>query len=190
MITAALKINHDDPPRVYNRKIFGHFIEHFHRQVYGGIFDPGNPLSDEQGFRKDVIEALRELDVPIIRWPGGCFVSAYHWRNGVGKTRTPSWDKAWHVEDPNTFGTDEFVTWCRKVGAKPYICTNAGTGTQEEMSDWVEYCNLKTEGFFAKLRGTNGHPDPHRVKYWSIGNENWGGHEMGAKTIEEWGPFV
>ena len=113
--------------------------EHFHRQVYGGVFDPGSPLADADSFRTDVIAALRELRVPVVRWPGGCFVSAYHWLHGVGHERKPSYDKACAVEDPNTFGTDEFVAWCRKIGAEPYICTNAGTGTPEEMSDWVEY---------------------------------------------------
>ena len=89
----------------YDRQIFGQFLEHFHREVYGGVFDPGSPLADEQGFRLDVVEALRELRVPIVRWPGGCFVSAYHWKDGVGPDRQPSYDKAWRVEDPNTFGT-------------------------------------------------------------------------------------
>ena len=189
-IKAKLIIDPDAEVQVYDRMIFGQFIEHFHRQVYGGIFEPGSPLSDEQGFRKDVIEALRELKVPVVRWPGGCFVSAYHWMDGIGKTRIPSYDKAWHVEEPNTFGTDEFVAWCRKIGAEPYICTNAGTGTPEEMSDWVEYCNLKDMGKYARLRIANGHPEPYNVKFWSIGNENWGGHEMGAKTVDEWGYFV
>lgn len=106
---ATVKIELNADHKVYDRMIFGQFIEHFHRQVYGGIFEPGSKLSDEQGFRKDVIEALRELKVPIVRWPGGCFVSSYHWLNGVGKNRTPAYDKAWHVEDPNTFGTDEYV---------------------------------------------------------------------------------
>ena len=125
----------------FDRMIFGQFLEHFHRQVYGGVFEPGSPLSDERGFRIDVIEALRELRVPIVRWPGGCFVSAYHWKEGVGPARRPVYDKAWYVEEPNTFGTDEFVAWCRAIGAEPYICTNAGSGDEEEMSDWVEYCN-------------------------------------------------
>lgn len=174
----------------YSPHLFGQFIEHFHRQIHGGIFEPGSPFSDEQGFRKDVLEALRELKVPIVRWPGGCFVSAYHWKYGVGKERTPVFDKAWRVEDPNTFGTDEFVTWCRKLNAEPYICTNAGTGSPEEMSDWVEYCNLKDQGPFAKMRQANGYPEPHRVQYWSIGNENYGDWELGAKTVEEWGHFV
>ena len=174
----------------FNRMIFGQFLEHFHRQVYGGVFDPGSPLADKRGFRVDVIEALRELRVPIVRWPGGCFASAYHWRDGVGKQRKPSFNKAWGVEDPNTFGTDEFVQWCRLIGAEPYICTNAGTGTEEEMSDWVEYCNLRDRGANAKMRAENSSPEPFNVRYWSIGNENYLGGEIGAKTVEEWAPLV
>jgi alpha-L-arabinofuranosidase len=174
----------------YDRMLFGQFLEHFHRQVYGGVFDPGSPLVDARGFRQDVVEALRELHVPVVRWPGGCFVSAYHWAHGVGSERLPSYDKAWRVEDPNTFGTDEFVEWCRLIGAEPYICTNAGTGTAEEMSDWVEYCNLSSAGQWARLRQASGYPEPHRVHYWSIGNENYGDWEIGAKTMVEWGRFV
>ena len=174
----------------YNRMVFGQFLEHFHRQVYGGVFEPGSPLSDEAGFRLDVIAALRQLRVPIVRWPGGCFVSAYHWKNGVGPQRQPEYDKAWRVEEPNTFGTDEFIAWCRRIGAEPYICTNAGTGTPEEMSDWVEYCNLEAQGRWAQYRRENGHTEPFNVRYWSIGNENYGDWEMGAKTAQEWGRFV
>jgi alpha-L-arabinofuranosidase len=187
---ATLIVHTDSAYQSYNRMIFGQFIEHFHRQIYGGIFEPGSGLSDEQGFRIDVIEALRELQVPVVRWPGGCFVSSYHWLNGVGEERTPVYDKAWHVEEPNTFGTDEFIAWCREIGAEPYICTNAGTGTPEEMSDWVEYCNLQDIGNFSRMRAINGHPEPHNVKYWSIGNENYGTWELGAKTVNEWGYFV
>lgn len=173
-----------------NEMIYGHFIEHFHRQIYGGVYDPGNPLSDEDGLRKDVLEAMRGIKVPVLRWPGGCFVSSYNWKKAVGPKRTPFFDKAWRVEDPNTFGTDEYVKMCRKIGCEPYICTNAGTGTAEEMSDWVEYCNLETEGEFAKWRIENGNPEPFFVKYWSIGNENYGGWEIGAKSAEEWGRLV
>jgi len=187
---ASLNILKDSVPKVYDRMIFGQFIEHFHRQIYGGIFEPGSKLSDEQGFRMDVIEALLELKVPVVRWPGGCFVSSYHWLDGVGPIRTPVYDKAWHVEDPNTFGTDEFIAWCRKIGAEPFICTNAGTGTPEEMSDWVEYCNLRDMGKYARMRINNGHTEPYNVKYWSIGNENYGSWELGAKTVDEWGYFV
>ena len=179
--------------RVLGRRdpmLYGHFIEHFHRQIYGGIYDPGNPLSDEDGLREDVLAAMRKIRVPILRWPGGCFVSSYHWKQGVGKRRTPFFDKAWRVEDPNSFGTDEYVKLCRKIGCEPYICTNAGTGTAEEMSDWVEYCNLESEGEFAKWRVENGFPEPHRVRYWSIGNENYGGWEIGAKSAGEWARLV
>ena len=170
--------------------IYGHFIEHFHRQIYGGGYDPGNELSDEDGFRTDVLDAMRKIKVPILRWPGGCFVSSYHWKNAVGSDRKPMFDKAWRVEDPNTFGTDEYIKMCRKIGCEPYICTNAGTGTAEEMSDWVEYCNLPNEGEFAKWRIENGYEEPHKVRYWSIGNENYGFWEIGAKTAEEWGHLV
>lgn len=188
--TNGLKILNDSSLIRYDPMIFGQFIEHFHREVYGGIYDPNSKLSDAQGFRTDVIEALKEIKVPVVRWPGGCFVSSYHWINGVGKTRTPMYDKAWHVEEPNMFGTDEFIEWCKRIGAEPYICTNAGTGSMEEMSDWVEYCNLKDVGKYARMRIQNGHLDPYNVKYWSIGNENYGFWEMGAKTKETWGDLV
>jgi alpha-N-arabinofuranosidase len=170
--------------------IYGHFIEHFHRQIYGGIFDPGNPLSDSEGFRTDVIDAMKRIKVPIMRWPGGCFVSAHHWRDGVGPQRTPAFDKAWRVEESNSFGTDEYIAFCRKAGCEPYICTNAGSGSPEEMSDWVEYCNLTNEGPNAKQRIANGHKEPYNVKYWSIGNENYGAWEIGAKTPKEWGRYA
>jgi len=188
-ISGVIQIEPHRGMQAYDRMIFGQFLEHFHRQVYGGVFEPGSPLSDERGFRKDVMAALRELRVPIVRWPGGCFVSAYHWKDGVGSDRQPSYDKHWKVEEPNTFGTDEFIAWCRAIGAEPYICTNAGTGTAEEMSDWVEYCN-GTTGRWARLRATNGHPEPYNVKFWSIGNENYGSWEMGAKKAAEWSMLV
>ena len=181
-----IHINHARAIGQRDIKIYGHFIEHFHRQVYGGLYDPASPLADESGLRGDVKEAMRKIKVPVLRWPGGCFVSSYHWQDGVGSARVPSFDKAWRVEDPNTFGTDEYIDLCRKLGCEPYICTNAGTGTAEEMSDWVEYCNLEHEGRYARKRVENGHPKPHAVKYWSIGNENYGFWEIGAKSAEEW----
>lgn len=170
--------------------IYGHFLEHFHRQIYDGIYDPKSAFADEDGFRTDVLEALKKIQTPIIRWPGGCFVSTYNWKKAVGKKRTPVFDKAWRVEDPNTFGTDEFIKLCRKIGCEPYICTNAGSGTEEEMSDWVEYCNLSHEGEFAKMRIAGGNKEPYNVKFWSIGNENYGAWELGAKDIATWGRFV
>lgn len=170
--------------------LFGQFLEHFQRQVYGGVFDPSSPFADEDGFRTDVIAALRKIRTPIIRWPGGCYVSAYNWHTGTGQNRAPTYDKAWRVEEPNTFGTDEYIKLCRKIGCEPYICTNAGTGSAEAMSSWVEYCNLKDMGRFARERISNGSPEPHNVRYWSIGNENWGWHEIGSKDAEEWSRFV
>jgi alpha-N-arabinofuranosidase len=186
---ALVVIDTDAPSVPSSRMIFGGFLEHFHKQIYGGIFEPGSPLSDERGFRKDVIEAMKELKLSVVRWPGGCFASGYRWKDGVGRSRTPVSDPVWGVTDPNTFGTDEFVEWCRLVGCEPYICTNAGNGTPEEMRQWVEYCNA-VEGEYADLRRAGGHEQPLGVKIWSIGNENWGGHEIGASTPDKWGPLV
>ncbi|MAN47232.1 MAG: alpha-N-arabinofuranosidase [Hyphomonas sp.] len=174
----------------WDRNILGHFIEHFHTQIYGGIFDPGSPLSDENGFRMDVIEALRELRLPIMRWPGGNYVSDHHWYDAVGPSRTASYNKAWRVEEPNTFGTDEFIKWCELVGCEPYICTNGGNGTAEEMSNWVEYCNGHLKTRYAEQRRMNGSPDPFGVTFWGIGNESYGDWQIGAKTAAEWGPYV
>ncbi|MCB1128163.1 MAG: alpha-N-arabinofuranosidase, partial [Verrucomicrobiae bacterium] len=186
---ATLTINPDAPRVPRSPMLFGGFIEHFDGQIYGGIFEPGSPLSDERGFRQDVIAALKELKLSVVRWPGGCFASGYHWRDGVGPSRRPVPDPVWGVVDPNTFGTDEFVEWCRLVGCEPYICSNAGNGTPEEMRDWVAWCNART-GPLAGLRAESGNPEPRDVRFWSIGNENWGGHEIGAKTPQEWGPLV
>ncbi|MCE9546701.1 MAG: hypothetical protein K8T25_14570, partial [Planctomycetia bacterium] len=122
-----------------NPLIYGGFLEHFHRCVYGGIYEPGSPLADENGFRKDVVAALKHIHMPILRWPGGLFASAYHWQHGVGRDRLPDVDKAWRVEDPNTFGTDEFIKYCRAVGAEPYLCGSPTVGDAEELSNWVEY---------------------------------------------------
>ncbi len=186
---ATVIIDTDAEATRYSPMLFGGFLEHFNRQVYGGVFEPGSPLSDENGFRTDVVEALKELKVSVVRWPGGCYVSGYHWEDGVGKKRRPTDDLAWGVREPHTFGTDEFVELCRLAGWTPFICNNAGNGTVQEMADWVAYCN-QTGGPFARMREQGGHVDPLDVKIWSIGNENWGGHEIGQKTQEEWGPLV
>lgn len=187
---AAVEISPARAQTEYSRHLFGHFIEHFHRQVYGGIFEPGSPLADERGFRLDVIEALRDLSVPNVRWPGGCFVSTYDWVDGIGPDRKPTFDPAWRVNDPNTFGTDEFIAWCDAIGADAYICTNAGTGTPQEMSEWLEYTNRPTGSRWSDLRAEYGHPEPYAVPFWSIGNENYGDWELGAKTGAEWAAFV
>lgn len=185
----TVTIDTASPPVAYSPMIFGGFLEHFDGQIYGGVYEPGSPLADEKGFRKDVIDALKELRVPIVRWPGGCYVSGYHWESGVGKERTPTDDMAWGVIEPNTFGTDEFVELCRRTGWQPYICNNAGNGTIGEMRNWVEYCNGR-EGAYAQRRAANGYAAPRDVPIWSIGNENWGQHEIGYKPIEQWAPFV
>jgi alpha-N-arabinofuranosidase len=186
---AVVAIDTGAPSMLYSPMIFGGFLEHFERQVYGGVFDPGSPLADENGFRRDVLAALKELKVPIVRWPGGCFVSGYHWESGVGKERKPTDDMAWGVVEPNTFGTDEYVELCRILGWTPYICNNAGNGTVEEMRNWVEYCNGNA-GRFAQMRRDSGYAEPRNVPIWSIGNENWGQHEIGYKPVEQWAPLV
>ncbi len=173
----------------YSPMIFGGFLEHFNRQIYGGVYEPQSPLSNEKGFRLDVIEALKELKVPVVRWPGGCFVSGYHWKAGIGPNRIPVDDMAWGVRESNAFGTDEFVELCRLAGWQPYICNNAGNGTIDEMVEWVEYCNTPETGA-AYLRIANGHLAPFNVKLWSIGNENYGPWEIGHKTADQWAPMV
>ncbi|MCP4774424.1 MAG: alpha-N-arabinofuranosidase [Planctomycetaceae bacterium] len=169
---ATILIAANEPAKPYDPMIFGGFIEHLGRQIYGGFFEPGSPLADKRGFRLDVIEAIKELKMPVIRWPGGCFVDSYHWQKGVGKIRQPYDDDRWGVLEPNTFGTHEFVELCRRLGAEPYICQN-GLAEIQEMADWVEYCN-STEGKFAEMRKANGQSQPFNVNFWSVGNERSG----------------
>jgi alpha-N-arabinofuranosidase len=169
---ASIFIHADVPAKKYDPMIFGGFIEHLGKQIYGGFFEPGSPLADKEGFRLDVIKAIKELKVPVVRWPGGCFVDSYHWQKGVGSNRQPYDDDRWGVREPNTFGTHEFVELCRRLGAEPYICQNSLASIQE-MADWVAYCNKKT-GPLAELRKENGHPEPFHVGIWSVGNEKVG----------------
>ncbi|MEE3327523.1 MAG: alpha-L-arabinofuranosidase C-terminal domain-containing protein [Myxococcota bacterium] len=169
---AGIVIDTDAPAKKYDPMIFGGFIEHLGRQIYGGFFEPGSPLADKKGFRLDVIKAIKELKTPVIRWPGGCFVDSYHWRKGVGEVRQPYDDDRWGVREPNTFGTQEFVELCRRLGAEPYICQNSLASIQE-MADWVAYCNAKT-GELAEMRRMNGSPEPFNVRFWSVGNEKGG----------------
>ena len=154
-LQASVTIDTDASVKPYDPMIFGGFIEHLGKQIYGGFFEPGSPLADKKGFRLDVIEALKKLKVPVIRWPGGCFVDSYHWQKGVGKKRQPYDDDRWGVRESNAFGTDEFVELCNRLRAEPYICQN-GLGDVQEMADWVEYCNAIT-GKFADMRKENGH---------------------------------
>ena len=169
---ATIVVHADQPATTYDPMIFGGFIEHLGKQIYGGFFEPGSPPADEDGFRLDVIEAIKELKVPVIRWPGGCFVDSYHWEKGVGEDRQPYDDDRWGVREPNTFGTHEFIALCRRIGAEPYICQNS-LATIQEMADWVAYCN-NTTGEYPDLRKANGHPEPFEVAIWSVGNEKVG----------------
>jgi alpha-N-arabinofuranosidase len=168
--------------------IYGNFIEHLGRCIYGGVYEPGSPLSDERGFRQDVIEQTRRLRVTNVRWPGGNFVSGYHWMDGIGpqEQRPKRMDLAWHVVEPNQFGTDEFIEWCRAVPTEPFICVNMGSGTMDEAQAWVEYCNGREDAHYANLRRENGHPEPYGVKLWGLGNEVSGGWQIGHKSAERY----
>jgi len=171
-----------------DRRIFGNFIEHLGRCIYGGIFDEGSPLSDAAGFRRDVLDAVRPLRVPVLRWPGGNFVSGYHWLDGVGAAaeRPRRMELAWHAEESNRFGTNEFIQYCRVIGAEPYICVNMGSGTFDEAQAWVEYCNGTGNTHWANLRRKHGFPEPHRVRYWGLGNEMYGGWQIGSLSAEDY----
>jgi len=171
-----------------DRRIFGGFIEHLGRCIYGGVFDEGSPLANERGFRTDVLDALRPLRMPLLRWPGGNFVSGYHWLDGVGPRdeRPRKSELARLAEESNRFGTDEFIDYCRVLGTEPYICLNMGTGSIDEAQAWVEYCNGTGNTHWANLRRTNGHEEPYNVRYWGLGNELYGGWQLGASTADDY----
>ncbi|MGC8977280.1 MAG: alpha-L-arabinofuranosidase C-terminal domain-containing protein, partial [Candidatus Ratteibacteria bacterium] len=154
-----------------------------------GIYDENSPLSDENGFRKDVLEVIKKLNVPILRWPGGNFASNYHWIDGIGPKgkRPKKLDTAWIAEDNNHFGTDEFIKYCRMINAEPYICLNFGTGTLDEALNWVEYCNYDGNTYYANLRKINGNERPFKVKYWGLGNEIYGKWQHGYTNPENYG---
>jgi alpha-L-arabinofuranosidase len=170
-------------PRIYSA-----FAEQLGRCVYGGIYEEGSPLSDEHGYRKDVLEKVRSLKPPLLRWPGGNFVSGYHWTDGVGpvEQRPRRMELAWHTEESNRFGTGEFIQYCRLIEAEPYLCANMGTGTLDEAQAWVEYCNGTGNTYWANLRRKNGHEEPYGVKYWGLGNELYGKWQIGALNAEDY----
>jgi len=182
---ARIKVDVDRVIGSVDRRIFGGFIEHLGRCVYGGVLDEGSPRSDRRGFRLDVLEAARALRIPLLRWPGGNFASGYHWTDGIGplERRPRRMEQlAWHAEESNRFGTDEFIAWCRELGAEPYICLNMGTGTLDEACAWVEYCNGTGDSHWANLRRRNGHAEPYRVRCWGLGNELYGEWQIGQMT--------
>jgi alpha-N-arabinofuranosidase len=185
---AKIGIDLDRKIGAVDRRIFGNFVEHLGRCIYGGLFEEGSPLSDERGFRRDVLEAVRPLRVPILRWPGGNFVSGYHWLDGVGPRadRPRRVDLAWYAEESNRFGTDEFLQYCRAINTEPYICVNLGSGTMDEAQGWVEYANSTGNTHWANLRREHGYEEPHRVKYWGLGNEMYGGWQIGALEAHDY----
>jgi alpha-L-arabinofuranosidase len=171
-----------------DRNVFGGFIEHLGRCIYGGIYDEGSPLADTRGFRQDVLSLLRELRMGVLRWPGGNFVSNYHWTDGIGPagSRPARVELAWGGVESNRFGTDEFLAYCAELGTDPYICLNMGTGTLEEALAWVEYCNGARDTAWARRRRENGHDAPYQVRYWGLGNEMYGDWQVGALSAEEY----
>lgn len=146
------------------------------------------PADHVQGMRRDVLEAIKAIKPPIVRWPGGNFVSGYHWHDGIGDPdrRPPRWDRAWNAWEWNDFGTDEFLRFCREVGAEPYICANAGEGCAEEAAAWVEYCNGPADSRYGSLRAANGHPEPYNVRVWGLGNEMYGRWQLGHLDPEKY----
>jgi alpha-L-arabinofuranosidase len=187
-LTARIDVDTANPLHSIDPNIYGSLTEHIGRCVYDGMYEEGSPLSDEAGFRKDVMAAVREMGVSTIRWPGGNFASGYHWTDGVGpkNARPNKYNIAWYEQESHHFGTDEFVAYCKKVGAEPYICVNLGTGTIEEAANWVEYCNATTNTTYANMRRKNGSEAPHNVKYWGLGNEVYGQWQIGHKNAEDY----
>lgn len=191
---ALIKIDLDRTVGEIDPNIYGSFLEPLGSFpiVYGPLYDPDSPLSDENGFRKEYIQQVKELQVPAVRWPGGNFVSGYNWEDGIGpKDQRPvKLDRSRTRAESNQMGTDEYIAFCNLVGAENFICINAGSGTIDDASNWVEYCNAPTGTYYADLRAENGHPEPFNVKYWALGNEADGPWQVGYKTKEEYVRFA
>ncbi len=185
---AVIKIDTDRTIGSVDPRLFGSFSEHLGQGIYGGIYDPGSSQSDEEGFRKDVIAHTRDLGISVIRWPGGNFVSGYHWEDGIGDPaqRPTRIDLAWGGRESNRVGTDEFVKFARKAGVEPYFCVNLGTGSLDEARNWVEYCNVDKGTYYSDLRRKNGSEEAHKIIYWGLGNEVDGPWQMGHKSPEEY----
>ena len=170
-------------------RLYGSFIEHLGRAIYGGLYEPGHPTADGQGFRGDVLDHVRALNTPIVRYPGGNFVSGYRWEDGVGplEARPRRLDLAWKSLEPNAFGTDEFVRWCRKAGTEPMMAINLGTRGVDAARSLVEYCNHPSGTQYSDWRVENGCVEPHNIKVWCLGNEMDGDWQIGHKTALEYG---
>mgnify|MGYP000170981484 CR=1 FL=1 len=170
-------------------RLFGSFIEHLGRAVYSGIYEPGHPRADADGFRTDVSELVRELGVTIVRYPGGNFVSGYNWEDGIGprEKRPRRLDLAWKSLETNQVGTDDFVLWCRKTGVEPMIAVNLGSRGPADAARLVEYCNVPSGTALSDLRRANGFAEPHRIRVWCLGNEMDGPWQIGHKNAAEYG---
>lgn len=179
-------VNADINKGTINKNLYGHFAEHLGRCIYEGIWVGENSkIPNTKGIRNDVLEALKKIDIPVLRWPGGCFADEYHWKDGIGplNNRKRMINTHWGgVVENNHFGTHEFMLFCELLGAEPYIAGNVGSGTVQEMSEWVEYLTFDGESTMADLRKENGREEPWRLKYFGVGNENWGcGGQMSAQ---------
>ena len=172
-----------------DRNLFGSFLEHLGRAIYEGIYDPKSKFADSNGFRKDVMEEIRQMGVPIIRYPGGNFVSGYNWLDGVGpkQDRPRILDKAWNALNTNQVGTNEFMAWCKAVGTEPLMGLNLGTGTAEEAAALVEYCNVEKGTKWSDLRRKHGVAEPYKIQRWCLGNEMDGPWQIGHMTATEYG---
>ena len=173
-------------------KIYGNFVEHLGRCVEGGVFQEGSPLSDANGYRKDVLQAVKGLNVGLLRWPGGNFSSNYHWQDGIGPRdqRPPRLEMAWGTIESNRFGTHEFLQYAEMLGTEPYICANLGTGSWLETQQWVEYCNFAGDTGITRQRKQNGRAQPWKVTYWGLGNEMDGPWQMGHRSADDYGKFA
>ncbi len=196
---ADLVIRADQPQFTINRNIYGQFAEHLGRDIYDGLWVGENsPIPNTRGIRNDVVAALKRLNVPIVRWPGGCFADEYHWRDGIGpRDKRPQRLNTWWggVIETNAFGTHEFMDFCELIGAEPYIAGNVGNGTPQEFLEWVEYMTSDSDSTLANLRRQNGREKPWKVKYFAVGNEPWGcGGNMRAEyyadLFRRYGTFI
>ncbi|MDR2498664.1 MAG: alpha-N-arabinofuranosidase [Tannerellaceae bacterium] len=173
-----LTINADQGKDVISKHIYGHFSEHLGHCIYGGYWvGEDSPIPNTRGIRNDVVKALKDISIPNLRWPGGCFADEYHWMDGIGpRDKRPKMvNTHWGgVTEDNSFGTHEFLDLCEQLGCEPYICGNVGSGSVEEMSKWVEYITFDGESPMSKLRRENGRDKPWKVRFWGVGNENWG----------------
>ena len=186
---AKLILNKDFTVGEVDERLFGSFIEHLGRAVYNGIYEPTHPSADDQGFRTDVMELVNKLNVPIVRYPGGNFVSGYNWEDGIGdKSKRPVRPElAWHVIESNEVGIDEFQEWAKRAGSKVMQAVNLGTKGPDEARNLLEYCNFPTGTYYSDMRRANGFEEPFDIKVWCLGNEMDGPWQIGAKTAEEYG---